>query len=199
MTIKEANLGGNPGNHSLSRIEWGLSPTFDEQGKEKGLWLPSGIVIPTLSSGKVIKLKIRRQQWIEGDHLPKYVEITGGMKSPSLFGTHDKVVFIVESELDALLVKQMAGDLCSCMALGGASKKPDRYSHEFLQKVPLILFSLDFDQAGKRAFQFWKQTYSQLKAWPVPTTKSPGDAFKAGLNLREWIACGIQQYTRSQI
>jgi hypothetical protein len=32
---------------------------------------------------------------------------------------------IVEAELDAMLIQHYAADLCCCMAIGGAGKKPD--------------------------------------------------------------------------
>ena len=46
----------------------------------------------------------------------------------------------VESEFDAILLQQIAGDLISCMALGGASKRPDWEVHNFLMRAPMILF-----------------------------------------------------------
>lgn len=57
-----------------------------------------------------------------------------------------------------------------------------------------FLFALDFDDAGKKMYQFWKQTYPQLKSWPVPIAKSPGDAFKAGMDLRQWILLGLKDF-----
>jgi len=84
--------------------------------------------------------------------------------------------------------------LCNSIALGGAGKRADAATHEFLRNVPLILFALDFDEAGKKQFRFWRQSYSNLRAWPVPLTKSPGDAFKNGVSLRQWIIDGISQY-----
>ena len=35
-----------------------------------------------------------------------------------------EIVVIVEAELDAMLIIQEAGDLCACIALGGAQKRP---------------------------------------------------------------------------
>jgi hypothetical protein len=66
-----------------------------------------------------------------------------------------KIAVILESELDALLIQQFASDLVFCIALGGAQKNPDLEIHELLKSTPLILFSLDFDEAGKNAYCFW--------------------------------------------
>jgi len=56
-----------------------------------------------------------------------------------------------------------------------------------------ILFAMDFDEAGKNAFKFWKSAYPNIKAWPVPITKGPGDALKAGVDLRQWILLGLKK------
>jgi hypothetical protein len=110
----------------LSLPDWGLPQVFKENGHEKKLWLPSGIVIPTFSREQLVKLKIRRSDWKEGDALPKYVEVSGSMKCPAIYGNAETgAILVVEAELDALLVQQLAGDLCSSIAIGGAGKKPD--------------------------------------------------------------------------
>lgn len=177
------------------REEWGLPEEFKENKKPKKLWLPHGIVIPTFVLGKVIKLKIRRQDWSEQDQWPKYVEITGSKKSPSLFGnTETNVAVIMESELDGILLTQEAQDLCFSIALGGAGKRADFDTHQLLLKCKRILFALDFDETGKKAFNFWRKTYPSLRAWPAPHHKSPGDAFINGINLKDWIQQGLDHY-----
>lgn len=191
-TIKSFSLGWNPDNKFLSLPEWGLPQIIKENGQEKKLWLPKGILIPTVSETVVSSLKTRRSCWKEGDKLPKYVEISGSMKCPSFYGIPlDKPIVIIESELDAILTQQFANDVCCCLALGGAGKKPDLATHNILRTASILLFALDFDEAGKKAFQFWKSTYPKLRAWPVPIEKSPGDAHLAGIDLRKWIEAGI--------
>ena len=59
---------------------------------------------------------------------------------------------IVEAELDATLVFQEAGDLVGVLALGSASTKPDKWSHQALKKSGCILVALDNDQAGYKAW-----------------------------------------------
>ena len=101
----------------------------------------------------------------------------------SLFGYESHLpIVLVESEFDAMLIQQEASDLCNSIALGGAGKRADSVTHEILKSAPLILFALDFDEAGKKQYGFWRQSYLNLRAWPVPTTKSPGDAFKNGIS-----------------
>jgi DNA primase len=203
-TIKKYQLGlcvNNKGYRSkdffIHRRDWGLLEEFKSDGTIKKLWIPYGLVIPSFElCGQVIKLKIRRLEWQANDKLPKYVEVTGSMQKPSLFGyeSHQPTV-LVESEFDAMLIQQEACDLCSSIALGGAGKRADAATHEFLTTVPLILFALDFDKTGKKQYGIWRQNYPNLRAWPAPITKSPGDAFKKGVSIRQWIIDGISQYT----
>jgi hypothetical protein len=191
-TVKLFSLGWNPINQFAPRPDWGLPIAYNEQGREKKIWLPKGLIIPTFIAGKVAKLKVRRSDWNEQDELPKYIEVTGSMKCPSVYGLLDtKKILIVESEFDGMLIQQYAADLCACMAIGGASKKPDRISHDLLKHSDLTLFALDFDAAGKAAYRFWRSTYSNLRAWPISRGKSPGDALKIGVNLRQWVLDGF--------
>lgn len=191
-TIRLFSLGWNSRNQFAPRYDWGLPIAYNEQGREKKVWLPKGLVIPTFISGRPIKLKMRRSDWNEQDELPKYIEITNSMKCLSFYGSLDtQKILIVESEFDAMLIQQYASDLCACVAIGGASKRPDRISHELLKSSSLILFSLDFDAAGKAAYRFWRSTYPNLRAWPISRGKSPGDALKIGVDLRQWIIDGL--------
>ena len=100
---------------------------------------------------------------------------------------------VVESEPDAMLLQQCAGDLCCSMALGGASKRPDVEGHHLLFKAPMIFFSLDIDTAGALAYRWWRQMYPYIKLWPPPVGKSPGDAHLAGIDLRKWMSMALFQ------
>lgn len=184
----------------LNREEWGL-PSLKVEGKVKKLWIPKGLVIPTISSkGNILKLKIRREKWHKEDPLPKYVEVSGTMQSPSIYGdTLQDVVIVVEAEIDALLINQAAKEICYCIALGGVSKKPDIKTDHLLRTAKLFLWCLDNDEAGKKAALWWRNSYPNLKFWPAPIGKSPGDAHKDhGLNLHDWILRGIEYYSKNQ-
>ncbi len=181
------------------RVEWGLPREYKENGRAKKLWLPYGLVIPTMANdGRIVKLKIRRQSWHKDDSLPKYVEIAGSMQSLSVYGMADiKIAIILESELDAMLIQQEAQDLCFCVALGGATKKPDAQTNQALRQCSLILWSLDNDEAGKKEALWWREAYPQLRFWSAPIGKSPGDAFQHhALNICEWVKKGIAHYNK---
>lgn len=188
-TMKECKVGWNSRSLWMPRDLWGLSDSED-----KKVWLPKGLVLPTFDNKtqEPIKIKIRRDEWEENDDFPKYVEISGGMQTPSTYGNMlNKPIIVVESEFDAILIQQVAGDIVSPMALGGSSKRPDAEAHEILLRAPTILVSLDVDSAGAIAYQWWKKTYPNAELWLAPIGKSPGDAHEKGIGLREWIAASF--------
>lgn len=160
------------------------------------IYLDRGFVIPFFGDKILTKVKIRRADWHHNGQLSKYYELTGSMPVSSIFDYFPKKrsFLIVEAEFDAMLISQSVGNICCTVALGGASKKPDLMTHQLLLKSPLILFALDFDEAGKNAFRFWKETYPNLYAWPVPKEKGPCDALKAGVDLKAWVLAGIEHF-----
>lgn len=191
-TIQQFCLGWNPENLFDQRTRWGLASEINETGSSRRQWLPKGIVIPSLCGHDPVKIKIRRSDWFNEDTMPKYVEISGSKPSPSVYGDISKPVIIVESELDAMLIQQKASDLICCLALGGVSKKPDAELHTWLKQSPLILLSLDFDDVGKKHYAFWMKLCPNLRPWPAPFAKSPGDAIKMySMDIRSWVKAGI--------
>lgn len=190
-TAKVFRLGWNPIKSFSRRSEWGL----EETGRKQWMCLPAGIVIPCIHGNFVQKVKIRKSSWKKEDLYGKYYEIPGCLKTIPTFGDYNEgIAVIVESELDAMLIMQEAKDLCVCIALGGAQKRPDFTLTTWLKEKRLLLFALDFDEAGKKEFIYWAKSYPTLKPWPTPEYKSPGDYYIKGGNLREWISAGIKTY-----
>lgn len=176
-----------------SSFEFGEGLTdLSSEGGARLLCLPKGIVIPSFRKEIPIRVKIRRNNWKVDDDYPKYHVIAGGMTCPSLYGDIGKPVVIVEAELDAMLIQQFAADICCCIALGGVSIRLDVIVEQLLRQAPSILYALDFDDSGKKAYNFWQSTYLQIKPWPVPRGKSPGDAYSLGVDLRRWIEAGLK-------
>ena len=169
--------------------DWGLEPELKEDGTPKKLWLPIGLVIPTFSSeNQIIKIKIRRSDWKKDDKLPKYVEISGSKRCPSIYGNiAHPAALILESEFDSLLIQQSASDLVYCVALGGSTKPIDFATDQLLRKTSTIFFSPDFDDAGGVAWIKWKKMFPTINRLVSPDKKSAGDAYIAGYDLREWI------------
>ncbi|NNF97960.1 MAG: helicase [Desulfobacteraceae bacterium] len=189
-TIARHQLGWNPENYYRPRSAWALADITKENGKKKKLWIPQGLVIPThapASSGdRVIRLRIRRP---EGQ--PRYYAIPGSNMAPMIIGPQKKALVIVESELDAILTAQDAGELVGVIAMGSSSAKPDHTANRIITAAKAILVALDFDTAGAHAWQWWKETFTHAIRWPVPIGKDPGDAYKLGLNIAQWIRAGL--------
>jgi DNA primase len=186
-TIQAASLGWNAVGRYEDRQDWGLDLPQDEKGKVKKLWFPVGLVIPFVSNGAVLRLRIRRPGCQR-----RYMIVSGSDMRPMILGEGKDRVVVLESDLDAILIEQEGGEIVSVVALGNAQAKPDRETHEVLNRADLILISLDFDEAGRKsAWQFWLSTYPNARRWPVPIGKDPSEAFQEGLNIRAWIEAGL--------
>jgi|LGOV01.1.fsa_nt_gb hypothetical protein len=191
-TIKQAGLGLNPHDLFWTRQYWGLEPVIHPKtGKPKKVWAPSGLVIPHIIDGQVIRLRIRTQIHRDGN---PYIIVPGSDMGPMAWGMDKEAIVIVESELDGFLVNQEAGGVVGVVALGSAQARPDPETHEALSRADIILLALDTDQAGaKECWQWWVMHYSQVKRWPVPSGKDPGEAFQAGLNILAWVEAGLMK------
>lgn len=191
-TARKAELGFIPKDVYLERKNWGLSPeTSDKTGKPKKVWLPEGLLIPCRRDGSIIRLRIRR---FEPDIEPKYILVPGSDTRPMLLKANEDVSdwIIIESELDALLIQEKAGDIVNIAALGSAQIKPDDELKEVFCGATTILVSLDSDEAGAKAsWETWLSSFPNAKRWPVPEGKDPGEFYKAGGDIRLWFEAGL--------
>lgn len=194
-TIIHAALGWNPAEAYLSRGSWGLPNELNEKGQPKKLWLPRGVVIPCIENGHVSRLRIRRD---DPNAVPRYYVAPGSSMGSMSWGLDKKILIIIESELDGLLVYQEAGDMVGIVALGSAQVKPDAPTHALLCNADLILVALDTDAAGgKAAWTFWPGTYGdKVKRWPCIMGKDPSDAWQQGLDIRAWVMTGAADLMR---
>lgn len=212
-TATAHGLGWIPDDLYRTRESWGLSTVIKEDtGKPKRLWLPAGLVIPQFSKeiagqlhisdksvpdlqetngenhpkmGFVHRLRIRRP---EGN--PRYYVIPGSGMSQMILPGPSRCVIVVESELDAILLGQMAGDITTVVSLGTSHAKPDTVVNAFLTDALCILVALDFDKAGQMGFRWWKDKFPRSVRWPVPCGKDPSDAHHEGVDLRAWVVAG---------
>jgi len=187
-SIQKARLGWFGYQQQDSRSAWGL-PEIEGHNT---LIIPAGLLIPAFNmEGDLIRIRIRRKSLYNGQ---RYYIFPGSSCAPmALKGGNGRVVVIVESELDAILLHQECGDIVTTIALGSASIKPDTQTDSILQAAKLILISLDSDNAGEKASQFWLNTYSQAKRWMVPVGNDPSDAIQQGVNIRNWIIAGMSK------
>lgn len=189
--IKRYKLGYIPQQKLFAREDWGLPKKLRDGGGELKLWIPEGIVIPRLREITLLRLRIRLSKPLADG--TRYYFISGSSPAPMIFDNGRAHTVIVESDLDGFLLQQEAGDLVNVVSLGNAQLKPDMATIELFQRAGgLVLNSLDNDHAGvQEALGWWAENIPQAKRWPTPVGKDPGDALKAGVNLRTWIMGGI--------
>jgi len=183
QTIRGSRLGFNPKHISQSGSSWGLSGDVT-------VHLSAGLIIPFSQDGEIHRLKIRLNKPFNGN---RYVIVTGSGNSTMVCAGNPSAVVVVESELDAILLNQEAGDLCSVIALGSAANKPDSRTDTLLRAARTILASLDEDAAGgKAAWAFWSKQYGRkVKRWHCFKGKDPSESWKNGMDLRQWVTVGL--------
>ena len=194
-TIKKFRLGLVPIDRWEGHEQWGLEPVLKDDGTPKKIWIPLGLTIPLCQDGKIYRIRIRRPKFaLRSERDPRYYLLRGSDTRALVLG-HDREIYVlVESELDAILLSQEAGDLVGVIALGNAQARPDKEAMAALSKCKLILVALDADNAGaKEAWKWWDKHFSTARRWP-PIAKDPGEMFQQGVDLRIWIKAGIDHY-----
>lgn len=182
-------LGWSPKNLFIPRGSWGLSELLGSDGKERLLWIPRGLVIPSIEhSGKVMRLKIRRYDWKEGDEIPKYVAISGSMNGLIFIGsTKRSTMVVVESELDAYAINFVADDFALAVAVGGNTKNPDNLTDYLARNMKHLLICHDNDDAGVNMLVKWQKLYPYATAYPTPIGKDIGEALQKNFDIKEWL------------
>lgn len=215
--IRKHRLGWNPGKGHKDlwrpRESWGLE-TILKGKRKKRLWLPRGLVIPNFeeTEGRRQEAGDRKQEIGEKALTririrtlagkPPYYVLPGSSMNPMQTGTRSqesgvRVFVIVEAELDGIVVGELAGDLINVVAMGSSSARPRRRLAAALEGTIVILFALDYDEAGNAALAWWKKQYPQTKPWRVPDGKDPGEAFQRGVDLKEWVMEGLPAVVRT--
>ena len=184
--VIKRRLGWNPGESDEKpcffrhRSSWGLPDEVKDNGRKKMLWLPRGLVIPLVDGEDVLRLRIR------GDR-PRYYVVPGSNMDLMVFDGDNRCLVVVESELDAVMLSGIAGDLAGFVAIGSSTAKPDSKAEFYLKNASYVILALDYDQAGEKALAWWKTNFPLAKVWPLQDGKDPGEAYQAGCDLREWI------------
>jgi len=116
--------------------------------------MPSKLVIPSYDSrGDLIRIRFRIDK--SGPGQERY-RISKGSNPKDPFPINvasGKPIMILESELDAILIAQEAGDLIGVLGMGTTALKFDGAIADYLIKnIPAILISLDNDQSKNSVF-----------------------------------------------
>jgi hypothetical protein len=178
------------------RVAWGLPRVFNPKtGKDKMLWVPRGLVIPTYKAGALYRVRIRRPaEDLKTDKDIKYYVVSGSGMDLAGHNPDHRVFAVVEADLDEMLIARRAGSMVGSIALGSATAKPGAGIYWHLQKAVRILVALDFGDdnlAGGKAAKWWLDHFPQARRWPVPQGKDPGEAFEKGVDIKAWIRSGL--------
>lgn len=179
---------------------WGLPPEKNERGKERKIWLPTGLVIPWMRGGLVQKMKIRRFDTANGPRGMedvKYYMVRGSAASMSVYGKGQaSIVALIESELDGVLLWQDLRRFGVVTLAGPAGNKPNEAEDRLLSRADCIIVALDNDKAGKTASRWWLDRYPQAVRRPVPPSmgKDHGDAVAAGLSVVDWFRAALPSH-----
>lgn len=198
-------LGWIPEDLYRTRESWGLPEELKDNGQPKKLWIPKGIVIPCYNppqsplnvrgeasgseAGGLYRIRIRRPV-VKGSET-RYYWLPGSGNDTLCFNNGKRSSVIVESDLDALLLDHLAADIINVISLGTCSARPKGESADLLADSTIILVALDADQAGASQMKWWRENYPHSERWPVVGGKDPGEAYQAGVDLRDWILAGL--------
>ena len=194
-TIKKARFGYNTQSVSFDRSSWGLPQN------EKQIWIPAGLIIPQFYHGKLIRLRIRQEKPTQNQS--RFIMVAGSAMGYFDYSAHldipiieqtttNKPVFITEAELDGWLINQEAGDLVRVYSIGNASARPDIETDKEIKKNPGLL-NVDNDEAGHAEIPWWHNQYRGMHLWFSAKKKDPGEDFKAGVPIRQWILEGLKR------
>lgn len=202
--IKKARLGWNSQSVSFSRESWGLPVDENDADKNRQIWIPVGLLIPYFENGKLIRLRIRQENPVSTD---RFILVTGSSTNYLDHSIADKseplsketadtvppnIVMVVEAELDGWLLHdqaKQAGLPLTVLSIGNSSTRPNESAHAIISGATQVLSCLDCDQAGDTETVWWNNQYPHSTDCRMPSGygKDPGEAFKAGLDLKEWL------------
>jgi hypothetical protein len=203
-TIKAARMGWNNQSLTFNLESWGLTPQKDQNGKNRQIWIPEGLLIPQFQNQKIIRLRVRQANPITNN---RFIIIPGSATGYFNYSVHlnikstdtdtdtekaVKPVLITESELDGWLLQQELKDSFQIYAVGNASARPDQQTHIILQDNKILL-NLDDDPAGHNETTWWQEHYPQTVTWFSEFGKDPGESFEVGCDIRKWGEQGLEQ------
>lgn len=157
--------------------------------------MPAKLLIPAYNSrGRLIRIRFRIDKPEKDQERYRVCKGSNSYAPFPLSIKPGKPIAIVESDLDAILISQEAGELSGALSLGttGNTLTPAMI-HFFKEKIPLTLICLDNDNAGKILTTRLLNELPNSVNWSVPLKygKDPGEAWKT-MNIRKWIEQGIE-------
>lgn len=166
------------------------------EGYDSRIQIKEGICIPNYRGDVLYSIHIRQ---MSGE--PKYIYVKGSIAVPYHLTKVDKLgvpVFIVESELDAVLLYQAAGDLVHAVALTSVSARPDAYTDALIKNASHVFICLDYDTAGLNELSWWRLHYPQAQHIFATCGKDIGDMHFSPDRLRDWVITLVERSERKE-
>ena len=190
-TVRQFKLGYVPSTIYEPAYKWGY---FDNEDIHKKVAIHAGILMPRFVDGVIVGIKIRMIEPIEGQ---RYRLVRGSYSGPIMqWKQSNRVLCIVESDLDGMLLVQECSDLVDVCSLGSAAEKLKPTLGIDINLYDKIILCLDNDHAGYEAFyRNWKHVHRNILLWFPEVGKDIGDASKHGCDIRQWMQAGIKYNT----
>lgn len=165
--------------------------------QHKTIWIPKGLVIPLMLQGKLVGIKIRRDDFKDGDKIGKYIIIPGGAGGFSMYGDFKEctTLVVLESELDTMTLQSTKVKGCAFAAIGGNNKNPTLFVDHLAQKTLNLVIIPDNDDGGMVMATKWQQLYPHARIHKVPFGKDVGEAVQMGLDPREFLLAATNPLT----
>ena len=186
-TIGRAWLGLNNEPSLENRAAWGL----DDQ-REKEMTLPAGLVIPQFQ-GAVLRKILIWEDFLKSPYKPAPVE--GSEEEALVLGEGELAAIVrVENDLEAWLLHQEAGGLCTVVAMPDPGSKLDKDAAADLAEAPQFLAAARVKslEDPAKALESWKALHPGAEFLPLPEDRPLIEAKKAGLDLRQWVLMALK-------
>ena len=190
-TVRLTKLGWNDRLKVIHGARWGL------EDKEK-IKLYPGLVIPFYEGEQVVKIKIRRP---DGTN-PQHMTVRGSSKIVSIYGTGEKIM-VTMRELDAAMLWGRFRDMgWSFLATGSVSARSCKATHARLKEANALAIFIENSLPGAIQFlDYWRHEYPQAFQWPLPlswNSKTLREAAQAGHDLGIWLEAA-DEYASEQV
>lgn len=117
--------------------------------------------------------------------------------APALYNadclTPAKPVVLVEGEIDALTIQQVAGDLVTAVATGatGGARRATHPARRALAPSVLVAFDADANGAGDQAAAWWLGVLTTARRLRPVGRKDVNAMHTAGIDVRAWVQTGL--------
>lgn len=175
------------------RDRWIPSDRLGDAGRR--IRIPKGLLVPIWRKKGIVGMKVG---CADTKNDPKVWNVKGSGRQNLLIGKSGIPVFIVESDLDAYLIAQEAGDMVSVVSLGGATNRLDKESLNFVAQAKKVYISTDFDEgmegtvgAGQKAYMRLMKDFPHAEYMPTARGKDPCEMHDMGITVRSWVMCAL--------